>query len=100
MKNQLAIQLREAKRKGVEQGEYLMSCVTLIALENTINAWGIPVADEFFRDVEKEINDIRREVLESVPNGEIQEMAERLSYYVDEIRERRKMDAETESENP
>lgn len=100
MRNALANQLREAKRKGVEQGEYLMSCVTLIALENTINKWDIPVADEFFRDVEKEMNDIRREVLESVPNGEIQEMAERLSYYVDEIRERRGMDAETESENP
>lgn len=100
MKNRLANQLREAKRKGVEQGMMLISQICLIALENTVNAWDIPVGDKFFRDVEEDMNRIYKEVIASVPSGEVTEMAERLSFYVDEIRERREMDAETNEEDP
>lgn len=92
MKNGVAQLLQNAKRKGVEQGEYLMAQICLIALENQINLWGIPVDDSFFRAVENDIASIRSEVLSSVPSGEIQEMAERLSFYVDDIRKRRQMD--------
>lgn len=92
MKNGTAQLLLNAKRKGVEQGEYLMAQICLIALENQINLWGIPVDDSFFRAVENDIASIRSEVLSSVPSGEIQEMAERLSFYVDDIRKRRQMD--------
>ena len=96
MKNALANRLLDAKRNGVKQGEYLMSQICLLALENTLTEWDIPVADSFYGAVEKEMQRIYAEVLASVPSGEITEMAERLTYYVDEIRKRRKMDAETE----
>lgn len=91
MKNGTAQLLLNAKRKGVEQGEYLMAQVCLIALENQINLWGIPVDDSFFRAVENDIASIRSEVLSSVPSGEVKEMAEKLVFIVNDLRKKRGM---------
>ena len=92
MRNSYAQTLLEAKNKGVQQGLYLMSKICLIALENQVNLWDLPVEDQFFKDVESDIQSIFKEVVISVPNGDEREMAERLDYYVNEIRERRGMD--------
>lgn len=92
MKNKYALTLKDVKKKGVEEGLFLMAHICLIALENTMNKWDIPVDNQFYKDMESEMDDIYKEVMEAAPNGEIKEMAERLSFYVDEIRERRGMD--------
>lgn len=92
MKNKIAPMLKDAKRKGVEQGLYLMAQICLVALENQVNLREVPVDDGFFKAVEMDMKHIYEEVIDSVPSGEVEEMAERLSYYVDDIRARRKMD--------
>ena len=92
MKNNLASMLQEAKNKGVRQGLFLMSQICLIALDNQVRMWNIEVDDEFFRDVERDMDSILNETVASVPCGDHKEMAERVDYYVNEIRERRKMD--------
>lgn len=94
MKNSMAIRLKEAKQKGVNEGTFLMAHIALISLENTMNKWDIPVDNQFYRDMEKDMNEVYQEVIASVPNGDVHEMAERLSFYVDEIRERREMDGQ------
>lgn len=94
MKNKIAPMLKDAKRKGVEQGLYLMAQICLIALENQVNLREVSVDDGFFKAVEMDMKHIYEEVIDSVPSGEVEEMAERLSYYVDDIRARRKMDEE------
>lgn len=92
MRNNLAKLLAEAKSRGVNEGLTVSSLIILIALDNVIREKEIQVDESFFRDVEKEMSRIFAETMASVPKGEIEEMAERLEFYTDEIRERRKMD--------
>lgn len=92
MKNKLGPLLTEAKRKGVNEGLFLAAQIALLAMENTISEKEMEVDESFFRDVETEMNRIYEEVLASVPSGEVTEMAEKVDYYVNEIRERRHMD--------
>lgn len=92
MRNNLAKLLAEAKSRGVNEGLTVSSLIILIALDNVIREKEIPVDASFFRDVEKEMARIFAETMDSVPKGEIEEMAERLEFYTDEIRERRRMD--------
>lgn len=90
-KNNVAPLLLNAKRKGVEQGLYLMESICLIAMRNKLDEWNIPVADEFYGEVEQEMADIFKEVTDSVPSGNAEEMAERLEVYVHRIREEKGM---------
>ena len=92
--NNLAKLLKKAKTSGVEQGLYVMEQTCLIALDNVVRMWDLPVDDSFFKDVEKEMKEVYEDIVNSVPNGDVEEMAEKISFYVDEIRERRKMDEE------
>ena len=92
MKNALASKLLQAKRQGCEEGLYLMSAICLIALENAVHAHDLQVEDSFFQEVEKDMQNIFREVVKSVPSGDAREMSDRLAYYVDEIRRKRGMD--------
>lgn len=92
MKNRMATMLLEAKKNGVNQGLLIMELVTLIALDNVVRMREVSVDDTFFTDMEKEMKEIFDETIASVPSGEAADMAERLEFYVDEIRERRHMD--------
>lgn len=93
MKNHLAAKILEAKRKGVEQGLFLMSNICLIALENAITSNNLQVSDTFFSEVEADMRNIFNEIVGSVPSGDVSDMGERIAYYVDSIRNRRGMDA-------
>lgn len=93
MRNHLAVQLINARRTGVNHGIEFMAGIVLLALNN--------VADEYMKekkvgpfliDTEKEINRIHQDVLNSVPSGEIDEMAEKIVYHVQKIRKERGMD--------
>lgn len=93
MRNHLAVQLINARRTGVNHGIEFMAGIVLLALNN--------VADEYMKeekvgpfliDTEKEINRIHQEVLNSVPSGEIDEMAEKIVYHVQKTRKERGMD--------
>lgn len=93
MKNHLAGHIKDAKRKGVTEGIEFMAGLILLALNN--------IADEFIDEdrigpfliaTEKELNRLYQETLNSVPKGEIDEMAEKIVYHVGEIRKKRRMD--------
>lgn len=96
MRNKLASRLNDTKRKGVTQGIEFMAGLILLALNN--------IADEFIDEdrigpfliaTEEELNRLYQETLNSVPKGEIDEMAEKIVYHVGEIRKRRGMDEST-----
>ena len=93
MKNQLAVRINDARRKGVTQGIEFMARLILLALNN--------VADDYIEDeqigpfliaTEAELNRLYQETLKTVPTGEVDEMAEKIVYHVGEIRKRRGMD--------
>lgn len=93
MKNHLAVQLINARRTGVNHGIEFIGGIVLLALNN--------IADEFMDEgkisqflieTEKEINRLHQEVLNSVPSGEIDEMAEKIVYHVQRVRKERGMD--------
>lgn len=93
MKNNLARLLKEARQKGVAQGIEFLSGIMIIALNNIADEYvAEDQLDEFFQETEKELNRVYKEVLKAVPEGEISEMAEKVVYYVDEIRRKRHMD--------
>ena len=93
MKNKLAVLLNEARRNGVSNGVQFMGGIVLIALNNIADEYIYEgIIGEFLKDAEKETNRIYQQVLDSVPSGEITEMAERIAFYVEDIRKRRGMD--------
>lgn len=93
MKNQLAIQLINARRKGVNQGIEFIAGIMLLALNNICDEFmGEEKISPFLIETEKEINRLHQEVLNSVPSGEIDEMAEKIVYHVQRVRKERKMD--------
>ena len=97
MKNKLAVLLNDARRNGVSNGVQFMGGLILIALNNVADEYlEDDKIGQFLKDAEKETNRIYQQVLESVPSGEITEMAERIAYYVEEIRKKRGMDEEAE----
>lgn len=93
MKNKVGYLVREAKRKGVTQGIDFALGLTFIALNNIVDEY-IPEdkRGEFFRETEKEVNRIYQTTLDSVPNGDLDEMAEKIVYHVNRFREQWSMD--------
>lgn len=93
MKNKLAVLLKDAKRKGIEQGMDLVLGIVLVSLENVLpDHLEDEEVGKTMREIEADVNRVYKEVLESVPSGEIDEMAERICFYVDRIRAKRGMD--------
>lgn len=93
MRNQLATQMRRARRTGVTDGIEFMSGLFIIALNNVADDYvDEEKLDQFFIEMEKEVNRLYQQTMDSVPSGEITEMAEKIVYHVGEIRKKRGMD--------
>lgn len=93
MKNKLGYLVKEAKRKGVSQGIDFALGLAFIAMNNVVDDF-IPEekCGEFFRETEKNVNELYQTVLESVPSGEVDEMAEKIVFHVQRFREKWGMD--------
>lgn len=93
MKNKLGYMVKEAKRNGVTQGIQFALGLAFIAMNNVVDDF-IPEekCGEFFRETEKNVNELYQTVLESVPSGEVDEMAEKIVYHVNRFREKWGMD--------
>ena len=80
MKNQLAARINAARRVGVNHGIEFMAGLILLALNNVADDYiEEKRLNAFFKDTEKELNRLYQEVINSVPFGEVTEMAERAS---------------------
>ena len=93
MKNKLGYMVREAKKKATTNGIDFALGIAFLAMNNIIEDY---VAEDkrgqFFRDTEKEVNRIYQATMDSVPSGEIDEMAEKIVYHVNRFREKWGMD--------
>ena len=93
MKNKLGYMVREAKKKATTNGIDFALGIAFLALNNIIEDY---VAEDkrgqFFRETEKEVNRIYQATMDSVPSGEIDEMAEKIVYHVNRFREKWGMD--------
>ena len=93
MKNKVGYLVKQAKRKGVTDGIGFALGLAFIAMNNVVGDF-IPEdkCGEFFRETEKNVNEIYQTVMDSVPSGEIDEMAEKIVYHVAKFREKWGMD--------
>lgn len=93
MKNKVGYLVKQAKRKGVTDGIDFALGLAFIAMNNVVGDF-IPEdkCGEFFRETEKNVNEIYQTVMDSVPSGEIDEMAEKIVYHVAKFREKWGMD--------
>ena len=93
MKNKLGYMVREAKKKATTNGIDFALGIAFLAMNNIIEDY---VAEDkrgqFFRETEKEVNRIYQATMDSVPSGEIDEMAEKIVYHVNRFREKWGMD--------
>ena len=93
MKNKLGYMVREAKKKATTNGIDFALGIAFLALNNIVEDY---VAEDkrgqFFRETEKEVNRIYQATMDSVPSGEIDEMAEKIVYHVNRFREKWGMD--------
>ena len=93
MKNKLGYMVREAKKKATTNGIDFALGIAFLALNNIVEDY---VAEDkrgqFFRETEKEVNRIYQTTLDSVPSGEIDEMAEKIVFHVQRFREKWGMD--------
>ena len=93
MKNKLGYLVKEAKRKGVSQGIDFALGLAVLAMNNTVDEY---IAEDkrgqFFRETEKEVNRLYQATMDSVPSGEVDEMAEKIVYHVNRFREKWGMD--------
>lgn len=93
MRNKLAAQLISARRSGVTNGIEFMGGLILLALNNVADDYvEEKKLDQFFIDMENELQRLYQQTMDSVPSGEIDEMAEKIVYHVGEIRKKRGMD--------
>ena len=93
MKNELAVRINKARRNGVSNGIEFMGGVILITLNNIAEEYmDEDKVSPFLKETEQELNRIYKEVMDSVPSGEIDEMAEKIVYHVQDIRRKRGMD--------
>lgn len=85
--------VKEAKRNGVTQGIQFALGLAFIAMNNVVDDF-IPEEKcaDFFKETEKNVNELYQTVLESVPSGEVDEMAEKIVYHVNRFREKWGMD--------
>lgn len=93
MKNKLGYMVKEAKRNGVTQGIQFALGLAFIAMNNVVDDF-IPEEKcaDFFKETEKNVNELYQTVLESVPSGEVDEMAEKIVFHVQRFREKWGMD--------
>ena len=93
MKNKLGYMVKEAKRNGVTQGIQFALGLAFIAMNNVVDDF-IPEEKcaDFFKETEKNVNELYQTVLDSVPSGEVDEMAEKIVYHVNRFREKWGMD--------
>lgn len=93
MKNKLGYMVKEAKRNGVTQGIQFALGLAFIAMNNVVDDF-IPEekCGDFFRETEKNVNELYQTVLDSVPSGEVDEMAEKIVFHVQRFREKWGMD--------
>ena len=93
MKNKLGYMVKEAKRNGVTQGIQFALGLAFIAMNNVVDDF-IPEGKcaDFFKETEKNVNELYQTVLESVPSGEVDEMAEKIVFHVNRFREKWGMD--------
>ena len=93
MKNKVGYLVKQAKRKGVTDGIDFALGLAFIAMNNVVGDF-IPEekCGEFFRETEKNVNEIYQTVMDSVPSGEIDEMAEKIVFHVQRFREKWGMD--------
>ena len=93
MKNKVGYLVKQAKRKGVTDGIDFALGIAFLAMNNIIEDY---VAEDkrgqFFRETEKEVNRIYQATMDSVPSGEIDEMAEKIVFHVQRFREKWGMD--------
>ena len=93
MKNKLGYMVREAKKKATTNGIDFALGIAFLALNNIIEDY---VAEDkrgqFFKDTEAEVNRIYQATIDSVPSGEIDEMAEKIVFHVQRFREKWGMD--------
>ena len=93
MKNKLGYMVREAKKKATTNGIDFALGIAFLAMNNIIEDY---VAEDkrgqFFRETEKEVNRIYQATMDSVPSGEIDEMAEKIVFHVQRFREKWGMD--------
>lgn len=93
MKNKVGYMLRETRKKAVTDGIQFALGLAFIAMNNVIDAYmDEEKCADFFKDTEKNVNEIYQTVLESVPSGEIDEMAEKIVFHVQRFREKWGMD--------
>jgi hypothetical protein len=96
MKNKVGYMLRETRKKAVTDGIQFALGLAFIAMNNVIDAYmDEEKCADFFKETEKNVNEIYQTVLESVPSGEIDEMAEKIVYHVKRFREKWGMDDES-----
>jgi hypothetical protein len=96
MKNKVGYMLRETRKKAVTDGIQFALGLAFIAMNNVIDAYmDEEKCADFFKDTEKNVNEIYQTVLESVPSGEIDEMAEKIVYHVNRFRKKWGMDDES-----
>lgn len=92
MSKKLGQLLTQSKRTGVDQGRQFQGAIYLLTLENILPDY---IKDEdmgkVLTEIEEESNRITKEVLDSVPSGDIEEMSMRVVYYVEQIRKKRGM---------
>ena len=86
-RNNLAILLKEARKNGVKDGIDFALGIAFLALNNICDDY-VKLEDraQFFKDTEAEVNRIYQTTMDSVPNGEIDEMAEKIVYHVERLR--------------
>ena len=93
MRNNLATLLRQARRSGVRDGVDMMLGLFLICADNIAPDYmDDERVGEFLKDLEEDLNRVYGEVLGSVPEGDVEEMAERIVGYCERIRRERGMD--------
>ena len=92
-KNKVALMFKEARRNGVKDGIDFALGIAFLALNNICDDY-VKLEDraQFFKDTEAEVNRIYKTTLDSVPNGEIDEMAEKIVYHVERLRKQWGMD--------
>ena len=93
MKNKLGYMVREAKKKATTNGIDFALGIAFLAMNNIIEDYVVEdKRGQFFRETEKEVNRIYQATMDSVPSGEIDEMAEKIVFHVQRFREKWGMD--------
>ncbi len=88
-KNKMADMLLKVKRKGVTNGIEFALSIAFLALNNIVDDYiDIEKRGQFFKDVEAEVNRLYETTMKSVPSGEIEEVAEKIVFHVDRLREK------------